>query len=49
MGDINHGTDGYYRQWAIERLQEEAEQKEMERLWEKEYRKSVSENKEAGK
>lgn len=23
MGDINHGSDGYYQQWALEREQEQ--------------------------
>jgi hypothetical protein len=41
MGDINHGTDGYYEQWARERLREEEEQEEMERLWGEEHEKSI--------
>ena len=30
-GDINHGSDGYYEQWALEQLAKEEEQKELER------------------
>jgi hypothetical protein len=25
MGDINHGTDGYYEQWLLDSIREEQE------------------------
>lgn len=31
MGDINHGSDGYYQDWAEEQLRKEQEQKDLER------------------
>lgn len=30
MGDISHGSDGYYQQWAEEREQEEQSRREAE-------------------
>ena len=30
MGDIDHGKDGYYREWAEEQIRKEQEQKEHE-------------------
>ena len=29
-GDINHGTDGYYQQWAEEQQQRQREQEQAE-------------------
>lgn len=29
-GDIDHGSDGYYRQWAEEQQRQEQEQREAE-------------------
>lgn len=30
-GDINHGTDGYYRDWAEQELRREEQRREEER------------------
>ena len=30
MGDMSHGTDGYYEDWAQQQLEQEAEQRRAE-------------------
>ena len=37
-GDINHGHDGYYQQWAEQREMEEQIQRELEEAHEQEIR-----------
>ena len=44
-GDIDHGRDGYYREWAEEQERQEAERKEQERLAEEEWLRKQQEGK----
>lgn len=40
-GDIDHGRDGYYRQWAEEQIEREAQTRQFEEQMQQEYERQM--------